>query len=322
MAESRRAAGAIPAAPTLLRALPVPTPFSLGRTCAPVAWGGNRWPNLAWRDGVLTWVGWEDGHAVWRTVEQTAPDALAITGSGEPARDAAWARAVLGIDETCPPFADPRLERLRGELSGLRPFAAGSIFEGLVAAIVGQSISVAAAAVAETRLAALFHPGQELGGRRFRPLPRPEPLAAADPALVRTCGVTGRRAAALVAAAGAEVAGQLPDRSQALADPDRARTALRALPLVGPWTAEATLLWGVALADAHPTGDVALLRAARSAYADPALDLRGLDRLADGWRPHRAMAARLLWTSLLGEAGAEPGGGREASRPENEPHAP
>src|SRR3712207_6971184 len=44
-----------------------------------------------------------------------------------------------------------------------------------------------------------------------------------------------------------------------------------------PWTAESTLLWGLGAADAFPTGDVALLRAARVAYGRPELDLRGLE---------------------------------------------
>ncbi len=74
------------------------------------------------------------------------------------------------------------------------------------------------------------------------------------------------------------------------------------LPAVGPWTANSALLWGVGAPDAHPTGDVALLRAARAAFANPDLDLKGLDHRAETWRPARGWAARLLWTGLLGIA--------------------
>jgi DNA-3-methyladenine glycosylase II len=283
------------------RLIAVPPDFSLTRTCAPVAWGGNRWPNVAWRAGALTWVGWE-ADIVYRTARIEAPGELLIDGNADPSLDQAWADRVLGLTECCPPFTDPIVEHLRHELIGLRPYAAGSVFEGIVAAIVGQSISVASAAVTEARLCALFHPGLVLADRHLWPLPRPEQLAAADPALVRTAGVTWRRAEALVGAAQAHLAGALPDRIAARRDPAAARAALLALPLVGPWTAESTLLWGIGLADAHPTGDVALLRAARLAYADPTLTLKGLDALADHWRPARAWAARLLWTALLGEA--------------------
>ena len=94
--------------------------------------------------------------------------------------------------------------------------------------------------------------------------------------------------------------GRLPTAEAAFADPDGTRTALRRLSLVGPWTAESALLWGLGLADAYPTGDVALMRAARRAYARPDLAREELDRLAEGWRPARAWASRLLWIDLLG----------------------
>lgn len=284
------------------RPLTTPRIFSLAKTCAPVAWGNDRWPNLAWQAGAFVWVGWEAGDVVWRRARQSAPAELLIEGSASPSGDARWAASVLGIEQSCPPFADPIIERLRSAAPGLQPFAAGSLFDGLTSSIVGQSISVASAAITEARLAALFHPGLEIGGRRFWPLPRPADLAAVPTAVVRTSGVTWRRAEALVAAARAALAGDLPSEREATLDPDAARAKLRALPLVGPWTAESTLLWGLGLADVHPTGDIALLRAARRAYDDPALDLRGLDRLAEGWRPARGWAARLLWTDLLGEA--------------------
>jgi 3-methyladenine DNA glycosylase/8-oxoguanine DNA glycosylase len=176
------------------------------------------------------------------------------------------------------------------------------LFEGLISSIAGQSISVAAAAVAQARLAALFHPGIEVAGRRFLPFPRVEQLAESEPAFIRQSGVTWRRAEAIVAAARAELAGQLPTAADANHDPDAARSALRALPLVGPWTAESALLWGLGAVDAHPTGDVALLRAVRLAYDRPEITLKELDTLADAWRPARAWAARLLWTNLLGPA--------------------
>ena len=286
------------------RTLATPGPFSLPATCGPVAWCGGRWPNVDWRDEALVWVGWDGDNVVWRTVRQPDAATLTIAGNATPESDRAWADRVLGLVGSCPAFTDGTLEALRARYSGLRAYANGSIVDGLVTSIVGQSISVAAAAVTETRLAMRFAAPVALAGRHFWPLPRADQLADAPPALVRESGVTWRRADAIVVAARAALDGHLPSAEQARADPDAARTALRSLPLVGPWTAESTLLWGIGLADAHPTGDVALLRAARRAYADPTLDLRGLDRLAETWRPARGWAARLLWTDLLGVAGS------------------
>ena len=75
---------------------------------------------------------------------------------------------------------------------------------------------------------------------------------------------------------------------------------------IGPWTIQSALLWGIAAPDAHPTRDVALLRAARVHYPDVS-DLNDLDRVAERWRPYRGWAARLLWLDLLGHdrAGSE-----------------
>lgn len=77
---------------------------------------------------------------------------------------------------------------------------------------------------------------------------------------------------------------------------------LRTLPLVGPWTAASALLWGPGEPDAYPRGDVVLLRAARLAYDQDEMTMNDLDRIAEGWRPYRAIASRLLWTGLLGPA--------------------
>lgn len=77
---------------------------------------------------------------------------------------------------------------------------------------------------------------------------------------------------------------------------------LMKLPLVGRWTAESVVLWGVGAPNAHPTGDVALLRAARLAYERPDLTLKDLDVLAEQWQSARGLAARLLWTDLFGPA--------------------
>lgn len=285
------------------RPIAVADGFSLATTCGPVAWAGGRWPNVDWLHGGLIWVGWEGESVVWRAVEQSASDMLRCRGSAATPGDRDWAARVLGVGKLCPPFGDQVVEALRNRLLGLRPFAAGSLFDGLISSIVGQSISVAAAAVAERRLAALFAPPVELAGRAFWPFPRADQLAEATSALIRTSGVTWRRAEAIVAAARVALADGLPDAASVRADPDGARRLLRSLPLVGPWTVESALLWGIGFGDAHPTGDVALLRAARRAYDRPDLTLKGLDALAEPWRPARGWAARLLWTDLLGVAG-------------------
>jgi 3-methyladenine DNA glycosylase/8-oxoguanine DNA glycosylase len=284
------------------RMLRAPVGFSLAATCGAVAWAKGRWPSVDWIDGVLIWVRRERGEIALRWVRQREDGCLWIGGDRDPRGDEAWCAAVLGTEQVPPALDDPIVAALAATHPGMRSYSSGSLFDGIVGCIAGQSITVMAAAVTETRIAALFDPGVPIAGRSFLPPPSAESLAAAEPALIRTAGVTWRRAEAIVAAAKAQLAGELPDDGEALADPERARAMLLALPLVGPWTAESALLWGLGMGDAFPPNDAALLRAARLAYGVPGLDHKGLNRLAEGWRPGRAWAARWLWTGLLGVA--------------------
>jgi len=285
------------------RLLPVLAGFSLARTTAPVWWARGRWASVDWRAGTLWWTGWESDRIVWRSVRQITADRLLIAGSGAPDLDGVWAARALGVTAQMPEFDDPILANLARRHSGMRSWAQGSLFDGAVSSIIGQSISVAAAATTERRVYELFNPPLALDGRLFWPSPRTEQLAAADPGNLRACGVTTIRAVALIRVGAAFAAGEIGER--ALGDDDAVAEAEKLLAVrgVGPWTVRSALLWGIGDPDAHPSGDVALLRAV--AKQDPAVStLRELDARAEMWRPHRAWAARLLWLDLLGHAEA------------------
>jgi 3-methyladenine DNA glycosylase/8-oxoguanine DNA glycosylase len=282
-----------------VRLLELPRPFDLARTAAPVWWGGGRWPNVDWRDGSLYWVGREAGDVVWRCISQIDPTTLRLAGSADEARDRDWAARVLGVDDDLPRFTDGIVAALAQKHAGMRMWSAGSLYEGFVSSIVGQSISVASAAVTERRLYALFDPGLDLAGRRFWPAPLPEHLADAEPELTRTSGITRVRADALKEIGRAFSEAPALDALSQFGDARPLAESLLLVRGVGRWTIESALLWGVGVADAHPTGDVALLRAARALMPEVAT-LTDLDRRAEQWRPFRAWAARLLWIDLLG----------------------
>lgn len=286
------------------RTLSVPGSFSLSQTCAPVVWAKQRSPRHEWMNGALVVVESRNEQVVWRKVTQLASERLHITGNDTDDSDEEWARRVLGIDVSLPHFNDATAQGLAREFPGLRPYADGSLFDGIITSIVGQSISVVSAAATQYKLAAAFAEPVVIAGRAFYPLPAASQLAEASVELVRSSGVTWKRAEAIRFAARAYLNGELPKDEMARANPAEAKRALLALPLVGPWTAESALLWGIGAPDAHPTGDVALLRAARHVYDRSEMTLKDLDVLAEGWRPARALAARLMWTALFGVASA------------------
>src|ERR687898_443072 len=179
--------------------LAVSPPFDLARTTALAWWARGRWPNVDWRNGAFGWVGWDAEEVSWRSVRQIDARTLDISGSRNNDLDARWATAVLGTNAAMPSFDDPVLAALAYAHAGLRPWSAGSLFEGVVSSIVGQSISVAAAATTERRLCERFNEGIVVDSRHFWPPPLPEQLASSSIAYIRESGVTTKRAEALVA---------------------------------------------------------------------------------------------------------------------------
>jgi AraC family transcriptional regulator of adaptative response / DNA-3-methyladenine glycosylase II len=70
---------------------------------------------------------------------------------------------------------------------------------------------------------------------------------------------------------------------------------LRALPGIGPWTAEYIAMRALGEPDAFPTGDLVLRRMAGD------LTSRELERRSEPWRPWRAYAVMLLWQAASDE---------------------
>lgn len=117
-------------------------------------------------------------------------------------------------------------------------------------------------------------------------------------------GLSGAKARCFKAAAKAVACGALDfTRLDSLPDAEVA-DALCAIPGIGPWTADIYLLSAMGRADAWPAGDLALQVGAQhllSLAERPSP--RALATLAENWRPHRAVAARLLWSHYRGLKG-------------------
>lgn len=278
--------------------------FSLAETCGPVAWGGGRWPNQDWFDGELVYVSQDASGIIERSVSQVhgAGSTVRLHSNRSDLDHQLWADRVLGIRSEPPDIADPIVRDIASRFPGMRPFANATLFDAIVTAIIGQSISVQAAAVTERKLCALYSVPLERSGRSFWPMPSADQLAQSNANTVRLCGVTQKRADGIINIARLEAAGCLLSEDDLLADPEQGMIELIKLPMIGRWTAESVLLWGYGVDDAYPIGDVALLRAARLAYQRPEMTHKEMDQLSDGWRPGRSWAARWLWLNLFGPA--------------------
>lgn len=180
---------------------------------------------------------------------------------------------------------DERLHPLV-ELAGrpaLRRRAPG--FSGLVAIVIAQQLSVAAARSIQARLDAT------LGGDAT-----PEGILAADPAALKAAGLSAPKIRTLTGIANSLVSREVDLAHVEAMEADAAAAYLTKLPGIGLWTADIYLLFCLGRGDAFPHGDLALQVAAGDAFGLPGrASPHGLAAIAEDWRPYRGVAAQLLW---------------------------
>jgi AraC family transcriptional regulator of adaptative response / DNA-3-methyladenine glycosylase II len=172
---------------------------------------------------------------------------------------------------------------------GLRVPGAFDAFEVAVRAVLGQQVSVAAARTLAGRLAANFgtnietpFPGPDRG------FPLAAELAARGTAELTGLGILASRAETILALARAMSSGTLRLSPGAPIEPVLA--ALRAIPGIGPWTAEYIAMRALAWPDAFPHTDLGVKKALGE--HNP----RRVLAAAEAWRPWRAYATMHLWT--------------------------
>ncbi len=213
-------------------------------------------------------------------------------------------RLLAGIralfDVNCEPFEiyeriSVLNERLPGMVApGIRLPGCFDPFEMSVRAILGQQITVKAARTLAMRLAATFGTGISTP---FAALTRTFPSYADMLRLERPMenrlgplGIPGARARSIAALAEALADGGITLAQHA--DPDDVLERLRALPGIGPWTAQYIAMRALAWPDAFPHADHGIKKALVGVSPKEILGL------AEAWRPWRAYAALALWESL------------------------
>jgi DNA-3-methyladenine glycosylase II len=189
--------------------------------------------------------------------------------------------------------ADPRMAALVDANPALDPDAVldrlpDDLWSALVFQVVGQQLSLAAAAAIVGRLEAL-HDGR---------LPTPAELLAMDAETLRSIGLSGAKTVYLHDLAACLVDGRLDlERLQAL-DDDAARAALMQARGVGRFTADGVLLLALRRPDVWPAADLALRRAVERVWGlDAPAAIAEVDAIGERFRPWRTLAAVYLYTS-------------------------
>jgi DNA-3-methyladenine glycosylase II len=185
---------------------------------------------------------------------------------------------------------DPVIGRLQQAHDYLRPVCFYSAYEAATSFVIGQRISMRQGARIKKWLGEQFGDRPSVDGHEFVAFHRPARLLEA----MAVPGLNEKKVGWLHGIARAAIEGRL-DTEQLRAMPrDEALAALRTLPGVGEFTAEAVWLRGCGVVDELPSSEEASVMAAREMYDRPDLDRAGLVALADVWRPYRMWATVLL----------------------------
>ncbi len=184
---------------------------------------------------------------------------------------------------------DPLLANILATYGDPPLWQRASGFRTLVHIILEQQVSLSSA---KSMLLRLENAIQPFTPERF--------LELGDEHL-RRLGVTRQKSAYVLHLSDEIVRGDLNFRRLSRMSNDRALVALTGIKGIGLWSANIYLLMAMRRADIWPAGDLALavaIQELKNLKKRPSPD--ELEALAEAWRPHRAVAARMLWQYYLG----------------------
>jgi len=235
------------------------------------------------------WAG-SAGVVVWQDGAIVRGEAVGPSGSAvEPDIVASQVARVFSLDHDGRGWEDVGrrdrvIGRLQEEFNHLRPVCFYSPYEAAVQAVIGQRISMRAAARIKLGLAERLGEEVEAGGRLLHAFPLPQRLVDLDD----VAGLPAEKVVRLRAVGEAALDGRL-DATRLRAQPfEEALASLRTIRGIGAWSSQHVLLRGAGVADAVPLADPRTRVAIRAAYDLPAEPSdEELTAIADAWRPFR-----------------------------------
>jgi len=162
-------------------------------------------------------------------------------------------------------------------------------FPALVRTIVGQQLSVKAAATIHGRLVALMPGG----------IVTPAAVAALPDDQLRQAGMSRQKTAYLRDLAAKAESGELPLDALADMTDDQVIEAITKVKGLGRWSAEMFLMFRLRRPDVLPVDDLGIVNAIHRLYKlrkKPTPDR--ILKIGEAWRPYRTVACYYLWRSL------------------------
>ncbi len=165
-------------------------------------------------------------------------------------------------------------------------------FPGMVIGILSQQVSLESAQATFTKLENAIDSIN------------PENFLSLDDNRLREIGFSRQKASYVRGLASEIMVGAFDLEDLETMGNDQARKRLMEIIGIGPWTADTYLLFSLRRSDAWPSGDLALAKAIQELRRRVTIpSYEEVDRIADRWRPWRAVAARILWHFYLSERG-------------------
>jgi DNA-3-methyladenine glycosylase II len=179
---------------------------------------------------------------------------------------------------------EPRIAAALASAGYPEPRTSPRGYQTLLRAIVGQQVSVKAAASMWAKLTGLV--GDP---------PDPERLLAASDETLRTAGLSRQKASYARSLAEDVISGRL-DFDALPEDDEEAIARLVHVKGIGRWTAEIYLLFAEGRSDIWPAGDLAIqIETGRILGIEGRPDEKTVRALAEPWRPHRGALAVFAW---------------------------
>jgi DNA-3-methyladenine glycosylase II len=163
-----------------------------------------------------------------------------------------------------------------------------AIFQTLILIILEQQVSLASAYAAFKKL------------KQHIKLVTPLRLLRLTDEELRACYFSRHKIGYARALATAIQSGELNLKKLSLGGDDEIRLELKKIKGIGDWSVDVYLMHALQRSDLFPLGDVALVNSLRTIKKLPTgITKEEMLLIADNWRPHRTIAAMILWHAYI-----------------------
>ena len=201
-----------------------------------------------------------------------------------------WNDAVLALS------VDSHLGEIISRYTGEGMTSRGEAFQTLARSIVGQQISVKAAASVWNKLVEGLSRTFPVSDEAF--IVSPSSILALNEEELRACGLSRMKAVYLHALANHFVENDItPDYWAAMSD-EEVIADLTRIKGIGVWTAEMFLIFHLMRPDVFPLADIGLQKAVAKLYGVDPKNKKALLAAGERFRPYRSVATWYFWRSL------------------------